>query len=668
MKHVLILIIITLITTLSLSAQEAVYRVSFNAGPLIKVKNGREIPGEAQVGVRLIGKNGEEIVGGKVVQGALASITIDEEEDMKVVGVEVVLNGTNWDKSVKLTDVIVKKTVETEDDEIFKKYVFPCGCQLTQGNESVYITPMGAQDFEEDEAVIAAEEMDDFELDGEYSSADVTSSKGFTISTRQRRTENKVSGTKKETEVVNGKTRICTTKKVVASASFDKSFLTNPTTQAIFPGALIYAESLANGKYDNIRVEQAPIKISTDIAILEGDPVREVRTPSLSSVRKALNSMLVHNTRGQATTSANYKIYEVDTKEELSLELGGHFENASVDIDAQFNYKSNTENSLKVIQFAQIYYTVDIDQPLTPESMFSNPKDAEDVLASGQTPLFVSSVTYGTIAYFFLRTSLSEMEINATLDAMLSNGANTVEINAALDLLKSRSESEMQALIVGGNPRDGVPIGYEDFLDMIRNGSELSDQSLAAPVSYTLRFLSDNSVARVNLTTDYVKRTCKEVNDPMQNLSFTVHSITGDQDMNIHGSFQISVEESSDIKARWLRIPGLNFFSYHDPAHLKKDEAYEINKSKVYGKIDTRKFDDLYVGIRFYVKENDPYVFQTDGENSSYNTIKLNKLVSLEGGQSANPGDPTSTGVGLQSMNVTVDGIKYTIKYSLTFD
>jgi len=53
-----------------------------------------------------------------------------------------------------------------------------------------------------------------------------------------------------------------------------------------------------------------------------------------------------------------------------------------------------------------------MDQPDSPFDVFQNEQDALDVLRSGKTPLYVSQVTYGRMAYFFMKTSMSARQID----------------------------------------------------------------------------------------------------------------------------------------------------------------------------------------------------------------------------------------------------------------
>lgn len=648
-----LLTFIAILFSIGLFAQDGEYRIVIDADPLIKQINGRDLPGEAQVRVVLTGRE-DQIIGGKLANGIIPSITIDEEPDIgKIIGVEITLNGIGWTKSVTIRNVKVYKNVGDKS----KTYNFPCGCPLTQGNQSVYMDAGGALEFEADAEAIRTEEMEEFEFEGEFSSDDVRS-KNFTISKRTMPTRAVKKGSEKQ--VSKTKTRICTTQEYNASASFDINFLTNPTQNAIYPGALIYAEDLANGSYNNIKSgkDRAPLEISTSSAII-GVPALTVENPSLSRVRTAMNQIMINQDRGELDVQANFEIFEVSSKEELSLAMGGHFESANVTANVSFNYDTNSEKTLKVVKFAQIYYTMDIDQPSSPEDVFTNPKDAIEVLNTGKTPLYVSQVTFGRIAYFFMETTIDSETIAAHADGEYRS---VFTAGGDVDLAKSmeKGETKISALIVGGDGDGGITAvnGYEGFLSMLETGGTLNKKSLGVPVSYTLRFLSDGTIARTNLATSYTKRTCREVNDPMQNIILTIHKVTSDGEYNMHGRVTSTISSKTEPNRSTLVE---NLFSEDNPGKLGSDKKVNVDIKSKPIKIDSRKIDEYNIGFSFYVKEHDPYVFNESDANTKTQSVRLKDVLAIDK-------QATLTDAGKHRISVIVDQHTYYLEYSIHID
>jgi ribosomal protein L7Ae-like RNA K-turn-binding protein len=640
--------------------QDAVYKVFFDADPLIKSINGREMPGDAQVRVVLTGRDGE-VIGGKLCRGVIPTVTIDEEPDIgKVIGIEVTLNGLNWTKSVTIRNVKVRK----ETEEKTRTYEFPCGCPLTQGNASVYIDAGGALGFEADADAIREEQMEEFQFEGEFASGDVRA-KNFTISKRNAgNPEPQPVGAAK---VEKTPKMICTTQKYQASASFDLNFLTNPTQNAIYPGALIYAEDLANGKYNNIKTGKdcAPITISTSIAVF-GSPMLKVENPSLATVRDGMTNIMINQERGDIDIQANFEIFEVSSKEELSLALGGHFESASATVNASFNYDKKSEMSMKVVKFAQIYYSMDIDPPSSPEDVFTNPKDAIEVMNSGKTPLYVSSITYGRIAYFFMKTKLTSEEIAAHIDGEYTG---SVTVGGEVDLASSieKGETKISALIIGGDGKEDIEAvtGYDGFIQMLKTGGKLSPSSLGVPVSYVLRFLSDNSVARVNLATSYVKRTCEPVKSNTVKATLKLNSLTSTKDRDAHGSFVCYMLTSSsdcpkiifDFTCKSPKIMQQKMASSENPYSFQPNQPKTLNFTDKEFSFDVRKFDEYILRVFFLINEEEEGgAFTVDDSNMATRDFKLNTILDLNAMGTGNE----------QTVSVIVDGITYYLKFSVS--
>jgi len=553
MKNIILIATLFLAFGVSLNAQdfeEVSYKVRIKSSQILHEKNGKEITGRARVRIEILGSD-YSVIKGKTVEGTFGTISFRDEPVGRVTGVILSVEGPYWTRRIDVSEIAV--TVTDEDDNS-RRRVFEGEVTLTQGNSKVEYDRGGPVGFMDDLDAIAAEDAANhkIELDGDFEDGDVEAD-GFSISSKRAE---KYEKELEEIQKQNEGNRICTVKRYTASASFDLNFLTNTSQSAIYPGALISAESIAEGSYVNIPAARRPITLSTDIAIL-GTPVIEVEKPRLSSIRRAMNQLLVsEQEKGDIPIQANFEIKEVHSKEQLSIALGGHFAYGSGEVNMDFSYDSETEQTMKVVKFAQIYYSIDMDQPDSPFEVFQKEDDALKILRGGETPLVVSRVTYGRIAYFFMRTSASMMEIKAHLDAAYNGAAVQASAEADLALSSLLEESETKALIVGGDAEGGITAvdGFEGFKDMLREGGNLSKESLGVPVSYTLRYLSDWKVARVNLATDYNKRECREVKATHENVLVSLDKVSmtemdeGDSEVGFNFSISLHDENGKYIK------------------------------------------------------------------------------------------------------------------------
>ncbi|MEL6925172.1 MAG: thiol-activated cytolysin family protein, partial [Bacteroidota bacterium] len=525
--------------------EEVSYRVRIKSSQIMHERNGKEITGRARVRIEILGRD-YSVIKGKTVEGSFGTISFRDEPVGRVTGVILSVEGPYWSRRINISEISV--TV-TDDDDNSRRSVFEGEVVLTQGNSKVEYDRGGPVDFMDDLDAIAAEDArnNQFELDGDFEDGDV-SGDGFNISSKRAE---KYEKEMEQIQQESNDRRICTVKRYTASASFDLNFLTNTSMSAIYPGALISAESIAEGSYVNIPAARKPITLSTDIAML-GTPMIEVERPRLSTIRNAMNKLMVaEQEKGDIPIQANFEIKEVHSKDQLSIALGGHFAYGGGEINMDFSYDSETEQTMKVVKFAQIYYSIDMDQPDSPFDVFQKEDDALKILRNGQTPLVVSRVTYGRIAYFFMRTSASLMEIKAHLDAAY-NGVK-VEASAEADMALSKflEQSETKALIIGGDSEGGITAvdGFEGFKDMLREGGRLSKESLGVPVSYTLRYLSDWKVARVNLATSYNKRECREVKATHEDIYVSLDKVEmtkmEESNSEVGFSFSMSLHDES---------------------------------------------------------------------------------------------------------------------------
>jgi thiol-activated cytolysin len=119
--------------------------------------------------------------------------------------------------------------------------------------------------------------------------------------------------------------------------------------------------------------------------------------------------------------------------------------------------------------------------------------------------MYISTVTFGRMALFTVESELSESEVHAYLEG--SYGAVDGSSSADFDQLKSKST--MKVYVLGGSGADaGTAInGFEDFKRYIKQGGNFSKTSPGAPISYKLRYIHDNTIARAVFSASYPVRT-----------------------------------------------------------------------------------------------------------------------------------------------------------------
>lgn len=506
------------------------YKITIQGDPLIKNVNGTNIAGETNVRIRIYGENDQALLGGKLCVGDFATVTIKDKPDIgSISGLDIELTGKGWTNPVKVNSIIVKK--ESDDGSISKKYNFSCGCLLTQGNSKVQIDEAGALNFTE--AEVAEPE---FKLDGEFSTQEISFTDENVRGTISRTRVPK--GEKSGGAAVVSKTpkQVCTEEPVQATSSFDINFIQNPNDANIFPGAMLYSEDIANGSYASYASgsDLNPINLTTTIAIVGGNPTITVIDPDLGTINTAINDLLINQTKGEMEVQASFEVSEINSMEELTLKLGAHFNSATFDAKLSADLNSSNRKSIKMVKFVQKYYTVTMVQPKKPTDLFKNKQKAIEALQSGKTPLYVNSITYGRVCYFFLESEQSTSEFKAHLEAEY-HGTVTAGGQADIETKKDINSMKYSATIIGGSGANGILAvnGFEGFMQMLRDDGKLEKTALALPISYSCKFLADNKQAFVNLFSSYTKRTCQPVKSDKIKCEFILREIkyvSGDAD------------------------------------------------------------------------------------------------------------------------------------------
>ena len=301
----------------------------------------------------------------------------------------------------------------------------------------------------------------------------------------------------------------CNVKRYKAALGFNELTLMDPTTDVIFPGAMIHGESVPSGEYIPIVADRAPINISVSLQNVTGSPYRTIENPSLSSVRAAIHDIFNEEVSGATPAQISFTMEEVHSEEQLDIALGASYKSPLTKMSGSFDFSDKSKRSRILVKFLQVYYTIDVDPKAEPQDFFNTPPEPE--LFGAVSPLYVSTVTYGRMALFTFESEYSAKEIKAAIDATFKSklGNETgVEIDTEY---KTRIESsKMNAIILGGAGSSGVKAihGIEGLTEYIEEGGDYSKDSPGAPLSYKMRYLRDNSIAKIVLTSEYNVRNC----------------------------------------------------------------------------------------------------------------------------------------------------------------
>ncbi|HZJ65704.1 MAG TPA: thiol-activated cytolysin family protein [Kofleriaceae bacterium] len=341
----------------------------------------------------------------------------------------------------------------------------------------------------------------------------------------------------------------CTTQNLEETRQYDRIVAYAANSDAMYPGALVSADSVVTGLFTQIVLPRAPATISVSLENLGGTKHAVIANPSLSSYRDAVASILDAEVTGSTPANLYSEIEEVHSENQLNMALGvrASWGLGLASLRSSFDWSKQDVRSRYVVRYTQAYYTVDLDAPSSPSAMFPPTIELADVQArmdAQRPPVYVSSVTYGRLVLFTFESQYSAEEMSAALDFAYSGGID-VRGDVSVTYKDMISQSKITAFILGGDAGAAVQTidSYAALIDFIKTGGNYSRQSPGAPIAYKLSYLKDNSPARMSFSTDYQVKDCVRVS---QRIRVTLQSIAVDDaggdagdDLELYGSITV---------------------------------------------------------------------------------------------------------------------------------
>ncbi|MBD0335702.1 MAG: thiol-activated cytolysin family protein [Cyanobacteria bacterium Co-bin13] len=321
---------------------------------------------------------------------------------------------------------------------------------------------------------------------------------------------------------------ICTRKEKSLSGDLEDIAILNPTAGVIFPGALVLAnQNLAEGRPDPITLPRNPVTLRVDLPGLGIHGTQVVNSPSNAGVAAALDQVLEYwnaqpAANGYANAAkSNLSITKAHSSEQMALELGFSANWASNQVSTQLRVGNRQESSVYVALYKQVFYTVTMDPPEQPASVFApdvSISQLQQVINADNPPAYVRSVDYGRMILVRMETSNRETSVN--LEGAFSyamNGGGTLAANVKAEYERVVRNSKFTVVALGGNAnvasRIATPEDVNQLRSIIQDGATYSRSNPGTPISYTVAFLKDNRLARMGYTTNYTEMECRQHNN-----------------------------------------------------------------------------------------------------------------------------------------------------------
>lgn len=333
--------------------------------------------------------------------------------------------------------------------------------------------------------------------------------------------------TVKKGGVINNTNRICTKEllTVEIKALDFKAFSMNAKPDWLKPGIMMKAMSFIDGSYTIEEInDRNPITLSTDLKI--ANPVFEVMNPSKKSQISNAENNFIRQNGNPVPAQMSFSYHEVHSLEEMSFKLTGKYSSGMGMFSGSvgLNYGTEKESNYYMIEFSQNMFSIDVDG-MNPSKVFVNPT------VSTEDYIYLSKVNYGRKGVIIFKSDKNLEELGINLKAKVSGVIGSAEVKAAYSLLKSRSDTQIEAYYYGGSTvgavksiENSIKNGVPDIISYLEDRP--FDHKLALPIGYELKNLKNERVGLDNKLKQIV-RTCI----PKQNFKLKV-TLTDIQNIN----------------------------------------------------------------------------------------------------------------------------------------
>lgn len=327
-----------------------------------------------------------------------------------------------------------------------------------------------------------------------------------------------------------GSVVVCTSTPVNEKENLDEITVLNPSEAIIYPGALVYGdESLRDGQPRPITaLSRRPISLRLDLPGLGREGSFVIDDPKYGTYQGRLNEVLRAWSNGPAYeegyVNAARSTYNVEnlyssTQIGFDLNVNARWSGGTAGVDATF--KQDTQKRVVVAMFKQVFYTVTYDQPNAPEEAFDPSvtvaEARQEFSGPDKPPAYVSSVNYGRIILVRMETDKSVTNVDAKAAFEYGKGQTTgVDVKARAKYDQILQNSKMTVVTLGGgaeNAVQAISVRKPGDLDPIIKGKNAvySKENPGVPIAYTVRYLKDNQVAKLQFSNNYNREDCKQL-------------------------------------------------------------------------------------------------------------------------------------------------------------
>lgn len=354
-----------------------------------------------------------------------------------------------------------------------------------------------------------------------------------------------------------------------------------PNSDVLWPGSIIDGNSILDGSLTPITVARAPATIIIDSI---GNPpatgaippiTTRIASPSLPTVLTNVRALIAKNIPLGAPARIAQSIIEYSSEGQAAIKLNAAAKWMTGNLRAGLAVDSLKKQDNYVIQFVQSYYDLVFTPPGLPSDLFGKGVAARDIRrrlgSPAVRPAYVSTVTFGRILLLRVSTTEDRSTTQAYLNLIVSGLTASGELEA--QFLKSEfvKRAEFNLLLLGGPSEAGVALlkgakGLTELPKYYKAGINLNQKNPGVPISYKLRWLGSNQIARMTFTTDYQSQTCA----PQDIKRFGIRFQTLDDDKDRGDIVTGEIFLNNVLVWRWAEF-GRREHTWNDNTHQPED-------------------------------------------------------------------------------------------------
>ena len=321
----------------------------------------------------------------------------------------------------------------------------------------------------------------------------------------------------------------CTTTPYSLTRTPEKIVTLNPDVEVLWVGGLLQGSGYVGGIGSLVELpirQREPMTLTIDL--LTGNNSRTVNSPTVATSNSAIGE-LIDDAMASGHTAGSNILFTKETMfsyDQMALKMGLSASYSGATIKASLSTDISHETRTVAAYFVQRMFTVSMVLPQNPGAVFSD-AFTDDMLrrevqngrmGSDNPPVYVSSISYGRILIFSFTSTASETDINATLNIMYNGGEFGGDMEAKYqEILQT---AQIRVVTVGGDANQALALIRSN--DLAQYFAEDAPLSTAKPISYTIRHLKDNVIAKVAEATDYNLTSCTPKDLPVTGAEYEI--------------------------------------------------------------------------------------------------------------------------------------------------